>query len=161
MKAKRDLIASIAFLITGIVFLRESYQIRVLRFGTLLPGNVFPKTFSISLIILSSLWMMLSFVKMLKEKADKVRTEINIDVRALVRIILYTVCSASYVVIMDYFGFITATIFLSMVTYLLLKPEFQKIDLLFSAAYSVATTFGIWYVFEKILKLVLPSGRLI
>ncbi|AEH50865.1 tripartite tricarboxylate transporter TctB family protein [Pseudothermotoga thermarum] len=159
MRSMKEFFASIGFLITGIAFLRESYRIRILKFGTLLPGDVFPKIFSVALICLSILWLAVSFTKMLKEIKQE-RKVTNIDLKALLRVITYIVCSIVYVILMDYFGFILATIFLSMVTYLLLKPDFRKIDLFFSAAYSVATTFGIWYVFEKVLKLVLPAGRL-
>ncbi len=160
MKDLRDLLASVGFLIGGVIFLRESYRIRVLRFGTLLPGNVFPKAFSIALISLSALWLVVSTVKIFRQRNHQVKTRTDVDLKVLLRVVSYVVCSAVYVILMDYFGFILATTFLSMITYLLLKPSFRKIDLFFSAIYSLTTTLGIWYVFEKVLKLVLPSGRL-
>lgn len=157
MTSKKNILAAISFLILGILILSESFKIRLLKFGSTLGGDFFPKILSVGLIILSSIWLILSAYQFAKErrKQEKVTSKFT-----LTRVILFMIIFVIYIVVLRWFGFTIPTIALALANYLLLKDRFRYKDLFIGTGYSILATFLIWFLFTKILGLMLPVGIL-
>lgn len=157
MNSKGNTIAATVFLIFGILILSESFKIRLLKFGSALGGDFFPKVLSISLIILSSIWLVLSFRQFMRQRKNNEKLKNRF---VLTRPILFIVVFVIYIITLKWLGFTIPTIALVFVNYLLLKDRFRYMDFLIGSGYSLAVTILIWFLFTKILGLVLPMGIL-
>ncbi|KAF2958807.1 hypothetical protein AS159_03800 [Thermotoga sp. Ku-13t] len=153
-----ELVSAICFFVTGLAFLFESYKIRVLKFGGSLGGDFFPKFLSVMVIVISSMWVVSNLVKMWKKKQT---TRLEFAPGGLRRIIIYLFGFIVYIVMLDLFGFFVPSIGVSLLTYLLLKERVKPVDFLTGSAYSLLVVTIIWFLFTKVLGLLLPSGRLV
>lgn len=151
-----ELIASLCFLVGGIMCLLESQKIRVLRFGSV-AGDFFPKILSFLMVVISIAWLIVTLVKLVSGK--KFRLEFAPG--GLFRTLIYLVGFAVYVVMVDLFGFVVPSVAISMLTYLLLKEKIKWLDVLKSGLYSVIMVWIVWLLFTKVLGMLLPTGRLI
>jgi len=152
-----ELVASICFLISGFAFLFESQKIRVLRFGSL-GGDFFPKMLSIMTIVVSTVWLISSVVKLLKKK-QSIRLEFAPG--GVARTVAYLAGFALYMLMLDLFGFFLPSVGISLFTYLLLKEKTRLLDFLTAGVYSVVMVTIVWLLFTRVLGLILPTGRLI
>lgn len=157
MMSKKNIVAAAVFLIFGILILSESFKIRLLRFGSALGGDFFPKLLSITLIVLSSIWLISNLYQFLKEKNNDEKTENRF---VLVRPMLFIAVFVVYIITLRWLGFTIPTVFLAFVNYLLLKDRLRYTDLFAGVGYSFLATFLIWFLFTKILGLQLPMGIL-
>ncbi len=157
MTSKKNIVAAISFLILGILIFSESFKIRLLKFGSALGGDFFPKILSIGLMILSSIWLILNIYQFAKERKKQERVASKF---ALTRVMLFIVVFVIYIVVLRWFGFTIPTIALALANYLLLKDRFQYKDLFIGTGYSILVTLLIWFLFTKILGLMLPVGIL-
>ncbi|MFN3283982.1 MAG: tripartite tricarboxylate transporter TctB family protein [Pseudothermotoga sp.] len=156
--SKKNIVAAAAFLIFGILILSESFKIRLLKFGSALGGDFFPKLLSITLIVLSSIWLILNLYQFLKKEKNNDEKPENRSV--LVRPMLFITVFVVYIITLRWLGFTIPTVFLAFVNYLLLKDRLRYTDLLAGVGYSLLATFLIWFLFTKILGLQLPMGVL-
>ncbi|GAB4319498.1 tripartite tricarboxylate transporter TctB family protein [Pseudothermotoga elfii] len=156
MSKKADVIVSIVFVIVGLLTLFESFKIRLLKFGSALGGDFFPKFLSVSLIVLSSIWFFTSLYSYLKEK----RVSYNASKLNLVKPVLFIIAFSIYIISLKWFGFTLPTTLLVFVNYVLLKSRFKYADLLFGSIYSILITLTIWFLFSKVLGLMLPRGNI-
>ena len=155
--SKKNILAAAAFLIFGILTLSESFKIRLLKFGSAIGGDFFPKLLSITLIVLSSIWLVSNLHQFLKEKNNNEEPENSF---VLVRPILFIAVFVVYIIILRWLGFTIPTVFLAFVNYLLLKDRLRYTDFFAGVGYSFLATFLIWFLFTKILGLQLPMGVL-
>lgn len=158
MMSKKNIVAAVIFLIFGILILSESFKIRLLRFGSALGGDFFPKLLSITLIVLSSIWLISNLYQFLKKEKNNDEKQENRFI--LVRPILFIAVFVVYIITLRWLGFTIPTVFLAFVNYLLLKDQLRYTDLFAGVGYSFLATFLIWFLFTKILGLQLPMGVL-
>lgn len=152
-----ELIASLCFLVGGIMCFLESQKIRVLRFGSV-AGDFFPKILSFLMIIISAAWLLLTIAKL---ALGKKLFRLEFAPGGLLRTLIYLIGFAVYIVMVDLFGFVVPSVAISMLTYLLLKEEIKWLDVLKSVLYSVIMVWVVWLLFTKALGMLLPTGRLI
>lgn len=158
MMSKKNIVAAVIFLIFGILILSESFKIRLLRFGSALGGDFFPKLLSITLIVLSSIWLISNLYQFLKKEKNNDEKQENRFI--LVRPMLFIAVFVVYIITLRWLGFTIPTVFLAFVNYLLLKDQLRYTDLFAGVGYSFLATFLIWFLFTKILGLQLPMGVL-
>lgn len=156
MQSRKDILASLVFLGGGVITWIECFRIRVISFGGL-GGDFFPKLVSTLLIILSSIWFVASLVRFSKEK--RINSLINRKVRHRRAPVLFVVAFVFYIIALTWFGFVIPTVFLSLTIYLLLKDRIRFKDLFVGVSYSILVVFVVWFLFTKVLGLMLPTGR--
>lgn len=152
-----ELIASLCFLIGGVMCLLESQKIRVLRFGSV-AGDFFPKILSFLMVVISAAWLLVTIVKLV---LGRKLFRLEFAPGGLLRMLIYLIGFAVYIVMVDLFGFVVPSVAISMLTYLLLKEKIKWLDVLKSGLYSVIMVWIIWLLFTKVLGMLLPTGRLI
>lgn len=152
-----ELIASLCFLIGGVMCLLESQKIRVLRFGSV-AGDFFPKILSFLMVVISAAWLLVTIVKLV---LGRKLFRLEFASGGLLRMLIYLIGFAVYIVMVDLFGFVVPSVTISMLTYLLLKEKIKWLDVLKSGLYSVIMVWIIWLLFTKVLGMLLPTGRLI
>lgn len=158
MTSMRNIVASTVFLAAGVLIFVESFKIRLLRFGSALGGDFFPKMLSVCLIVLSSVWLLLSVYQFVKRRETQQTLK---DRFVSTRAILFVTVFSVYIVSLKWMGFTIPTIILAFMNYLLLKDKIRFKDLLIGIGYSIAATFLIWFLFGRMLGLVLPKGVLL
>lgn len=158
MDSSNNLLSSLIFLVIGTVTFIESYKIRILKFGSPLGGDFFPKVLSAMLIILSAIWFFISLMSWLKERDTERYSKKVFSFTVPWRVVIYIIVFVAYIFVIRLLGFIVPTIILSLITYLFLKTDFRKMDLFVGVVYSIVITLLIWFVFVKVLGLVLPAG---
>lgn len=152
-----ELIASLCFLVGGIMCFLESQKIRVLRFGSV-AGDFFPKILSFLMVVISAVWLLVTIVKLV---LGKKLFRLEFAPGGLLRTLIYLIGFAVYIVMVDLFGFVVPSVAISMLTYLLLKEKIKWLDVLKSGLYSVIMVWIVWLLFTKVLGMLLPTGRLI
>lgn len=160
---KLDLIASICFIIVGIIFRVEAGKIRALSFGSL-GGDFFPKTISSLLIILSVLWFVTALKSFIKYKGNT-KTSTNVEAqkgnsrKQTISIAIYLLLFCLLVYLLSIIGFVLFSLLLSMLTYAFLKTDLTKKDFVFGILYSIVITAIMWFVFVETLGLVMPRSQ--
>lgn len=150
---KRIRISSILFMLFGVLSYIEAGKIRILSFGGKIGADFFPKNLSILLIILSLCWLINDLLKKSESEKKKVTTE------EIGRITFFAIVFILYVFLLKYFGFIVTTIFLVFFNHILLRTGKVNIKILvLTSIYSVIVAIGMWYLFEKVFQMTLPSG---
>jgi len=158
-----DLIASICFIVVGIIFRIEAGKIRVLSFGSL-GGDFFPKIMSDLLIILALMWFINAIKLFIKTKGireaiatDAVKRDIK---KKAISILAFLLLFCLLIYIFDVIGFVLFSFLLSLLTYVFLKADLNRKDILIGTLYSVFITLVIWFIFVEALGLVLPQSHL-
>lgn len=145
------------FTLVGIFLYFEAKKIRTLRFGGALGGDFFPKLLSVMLIVLSIIWLFKEFIISIKRKGDK-KLDIKGGIKSISRVILFTFIFVLYIVSLKYLGFTISTVFLMFFNHLLLREEINLKIIPITLIYSIIVTFGVWYLFEKVFEMTLPTG---
>ncbi|MEN3009362.1 tripartite tricarboxylate transporter TctB family protein, partial [Pseudothermotoga sp.] len=141
-----EFIASLCFLISGIVCLLESQKIRVLRFGSM-AGDFFPKLLSLLMVVISAIWLLVTIIKLVMRRK---LSRLEFAPGGVLRTLIYLAGFASYIVTVDLFGFLIPSVAISMLTYLLLKEKIEWTDILKSGLYSTVMVWVIWLLFTKV-----------
>jgi len=160
---KLDLIASICFIVVGIIFRVEAGKIRALSFGSL-GGDFFPKVISDLLIILSVLWFMTALKSFIKPKGGaKVSTNVEAKKgnsrKQATAILVYLLLFCLLIYLIDIIGFVLFSLLLSLLTYAFLKTDLTKKDFVFGILYSIVITAIMWFIFVEALGLVMPRSQ--
>ncbi len=147
MRFGKDFYSGLAFAVIAGWMISESQKIRRLRFDVL--DNAFFPTMAAVLLLIFSAGLIVQAL-LSREKSSPVKF------RKPIRIVLFLASCIAYVLLMEPAGFLLSSILFIFATCLIISWPFKTKTIVYSAIFSIATSYVIWYVFEKLLRLVLP-----
>lgn len=153
-----DLFASISFMLIGILVRIEASKVRILSFGSL-AGDFFPKVMSSLLIILSCVWFFISLAQFLRIRSTSIPGP-KLNTKKVIIISSYLIMVCILIHLLKIIGFVLFSIFLSLITYLYLKTDIAKKDIMKGTIYSIIVAIATWFIFVQTLGLILPKGTL-
>jgi len=127
--------------------LSESQKIRRLRFDVL--DNAFFPTLAAVLLLIFSVGLIVQAL-LSKEKSTPIKF------KKPFRISLFIVSCIVYVVLMEPIGFLLSSILFVFASCLIISWPVKIKTIVYSSIFAVATSWVIWYVFARLLRLVLP-----
>ncbi len=151
MNVKRDQLLATVTGIVGTVMYLQATNVRELKFDVL--GNrLFPIMASI-LIIIFSVGLFIQSTFFTRQKAtDTWQKKVKLNFRTLIFGLLFV----GYVFLLKYSGFVVASSVFSVAAVLLVQGQLTVRKIVLASLYSFISAFAIWYVFEKLLGLLLP-----
>lgn len=144
---KRDFYLGLAFTVISVWLLLESQKIRRLRFDVL--DNAFFPSMAATLMLIFSIGLI---VQALFSK----ETPTPIKFKKPIRVSLFVISCVLYIVLMRWIGFVLSSILFTFASCLIISWPFKIKMIVYSAIFSIATSVSIWYIFEKLLRLMLP-----
>lgn len=144
---RKDFLAGIVFALVGGFLFQQTFTIRKLRFDVL--GTRFFPQVACVFLILSALLLIISSA--MKKTKDKERTQIK-SARPLIFLGIFL----GYAVLLSYIGFLLSSFLFVAGSYLTIRRSFRLKDLLYSCVYGLSASFCVWYIFENVLKMLLP-----
>jgi len=157
-----SVVTNLAILAFGIALLIQSYQIRALRFGGSMGGDVFPKWFAAVLITLAVALLLVDIIGYFRNrtaKAPEALTDRRLPPGSL-QVAAFLGAFIVHIGLLPLVGFVPAVIPLIFANFLLLKTGIKGKDWLSGLLYSAGVTFAFWLIFEKLFQIVLPRGIL-
>jgi len=127
--------------------LSESQKIRRLRFDVL--DNAFFPTLAAVLLLIFSVGLIVQAL-LSKEKSTPIKFKKSF------RIALFIVSCIVYVVLMEPIGFLLSSILFVFASCLIISWPAKIKTIVYSSIFAVATSWVTWYVFARLLRLVLP-----
>jgi hypothetical protein len=127
--------------------LSESQKIRRLRFDVL--DNAFFPTLAAVLLLIFSVGLIVQAL-LSKEKSTPIKF------KKPFRISLFIVSCIVYVVLMEPIGFLLSSILFVFASCLIISWPVKIKTVVYSSIFAVATSWVIWCVFARLLRLVLP-----
>jgi putative tricarboxylic transport membrane protein len=127
--------------------LSESQKIRRLRFDVL--DNAFFPTLAAVLLLIFSVGLIVQAL-LSKEKSTPIKF------KKPFRIALFIVSCIVYVVLMEPIGFLLSSILFVFASCLIISWPVKIKTIVYSSIFAVATSWVTWYVFARLLRLVLP-----
>lgn len=147
MRFGKDFYSGLILSLFGVLMFFESQKIRRLRFDVL-DNTFFPSVATILLVIFSVALVIHSLLS--KEKPKPIVFEKPL------RVILFLVSFLVYILLMEPIGFVLSSIIFVFVSCLIISWPIKIKTTVYSAIFAIATSFSVWYVFAKVLRLVLP-----
>ncbi|MCS7175452.1 tripartite tricarboxylate transporter TctB family protein [Pseudothermotoga sp.] len=147
MRFGKDFYSGLILSLFGVLMFFESQKIRRLRFDVL-DNTFFPSVATILLVIFSVALVIHSLLS--KEKPKPIVFEKPL------RVILFLVSFLVYILLMEPVGFVLSSIIFVFVSCLIISWPIKIKTTVYSAIFAIATSFSVWYVFAKVLRLVLP-----
>jgi putative tricarboxylic transport membrane protein len=127
--------------------LSESQKIRRLRFDVL--DNAFFPTLAAVLLLIFSVGLIVQAL-LSKEKSTPIKF------KKPFRIALFIVSCIVYVVLMEPIGFLLSSILFVFASCLIISWPAKIKTIVYSSIFAVAASWVTWYVFARLLRLVLP-----
>ncbi len=145
---KADRIASIAFILMGIVLWSQTGELQY-------NGMIFPRLLIIFLMILSAVMLGQTYVIKDSKRTKMTKEDMKYIIMSIVSVFIW-------VYLLDILGFIVSSVLvLSILTALLDLERLKPARILFSVAAYTALVFVCWLVFHSFLLVPLPTGFLI
>ena len=161
----KDKISGIIILLTGIIWMLLTTQVKGNAFSTVIGPELFPNIASGGLI-LCGLGLILRREKRKEKEESEDTGGDNNDKKPFfsregwIRVTKLSLALIAYPFILDYLGFIIASVYLLFITTTLFDLE-KKLPLVKRIIFSVIVTAAAFLFFAYVLNLMLPSGKLI
>lgn len=147
MRLGKDFYSGLILSVLSVWVLFESQKIRKLRFDVL--DNAFFPTMSAVLLLVFSVGLMVYSLLSAKKSG-------SIGFRKPVRVVLFLISFLAYIMLMESLGFMVSSMVFIFISCLIISWPFKLKAIIYSTIFAFATSFSIWYVFAKLLRLVLP-----
>lgn len=147
MRLGKDFYSGLILSVLGAWILFESQKIRKLRFDVL--DNAFFPTMSAVLLLIFSVGLIIYSLLSARKPGP-------ISFRKPVRVVLFLISFLVYIMLMEPLGFMVSSTIFTFVSCLIISWPFKFKTIVYSTIFAFATSFSIWYVFAKLLRLVLP-----
>ncbi|MEN3008600.1 tripartite tricarboxylate transporter TctB family protein [Pseudothermotoga sp.] len=147
MRFGKDFYSGLILSLFGVLMFFESQKIRRLRFDVL-DNTFFPSVATILLVIFSVALVVHSLLS--KEKSKP------ITFKKPLRVSLFLISFLVYVLLMEPIGFVLSSIIFVFVSCLIISWPIKIKTTIYSAIFAFATSLSVWYIFAKVLRLVLP-----
>jgi hypothetical protein len=157
----KDKLSGIIILLTGIIWMLLTTQVKGNAFSTVIGPELFPNIASGGLI-LCGLGLILRKGKGKEKEEGKEEEEKKpfFSREGWIRVMKLSLALIAYPFILDYLGFIIASLYLLYITTTLFDLE-KKLSLVKKIIFSVIVTAAAFLFFDYVLNLMLPSGKLI
>lgn len=147
MRLGKDFYSGLILSVLSVWILFESQKIRKLRFDVL--DNAFFPTMSAVLLLVFSVGLIIYSLLSTKKSGP-------ISFRKPVRVALFLISFLVYIMLMEPLGFMVSSTMFIFISCLIISWPFKPRVIIYSTVFAFATSFSIWYVFAKLLRLVLP-----
>ncbi|HBT39343.1 MAG: hypothetical protein XD58_1707 [Thermotoga sp. 50_1627] len=147
MRLGRDFYSGLIFAVLAGLVISESQNIRRLRFDAL--GNAFFPTMAGVLLLIFSVGLIVQAL-LSKEKSTP------IEFKKPIRVALFIASCVVYVLLMKPIGFLLSSTLFVFASCLIISwlPRIRTV--VYSGIFALTTSWVTWYVFAKLLRLVLP-----
>ena len=146
--SRKGIVVSAGFILAAVFLLHDSYTTKEVYLNE---GALHPMTYP---RILLGIWIVLSGLYMFSRR---VAVDMPSLIKALPAILLITAALAGFTILLPLLGFPAASFLLLCAVFLILRYRSPLKMVLIASG----TSFFLWFVFQKLIGLPLPSGTLL